>query len=187
MLFRSGGENNTISIKFEHKDGQEVSMLRRGNIVEWDGGGNPVRVIGVHIDITDSVTKEKELNIASESLHIVDGNAMILWANEKELNGLGYSKDEYIGESIIDFHVDKIVINDMLTVLLGGGTLDNYPARVKGKDGSEKQVLINSSGYFNEDGTFSHTRCFSRVMNDTIDISDMISENIKRIQSNKGD
>ena len=125
---------------------------------------------------------ERELNFCSESLHIVNGKAEILWANIKELEGLGYNPEDYIGESIIDFHVDGIVINDMLNILLSGEELQNYPARVKAKDGSHIYVLINSSGFFDEDGSFSHTRCFSRVMNNTIDITEMIEKNIERIK-----
>ncbi|MBL4656009.1 MAG: PAS domain-containing protein [Bacteroidia bacterium] len=98
---------------------------------------------------------------ASESLHIVDGNGIILWANQTELDYLGYSEEEYIGHSITEFHQDLDVIHDILTRLLGGETIKNYSAYLIAKNGSIKRVLINSNGFW-QDGEFIHTRCFSR-------------------------
>jgi CheY-like chemotaxis protein len=49
----------------------------------------------------------------------------------------------------------------MLSKLLSGESLIDYPARLRCKDGSIKDVLINSNAYF-EDGEFIHTRCFTR-------------------------
>ncbi|PCH65188.1 MAG: hypothetical protein COC01_10215 [Bacteroidetes bacterium] len=98
---------------------------------------------------------------ASESLHIVDGNGIILWANQTELDYLGYSEDEYIGHSITEFHRDLAVIHDILTRLLAGETIRNYSAYLQAKDGSIKRVIINSNGFW-QDGEFVHTRCFSR-------------------------
>ncbi|MBL4656149.1 MAG: PAS domain-containing protein [Bacteroidia bacterium] len=101
------------------------------------------------------------LKNASESLHIVDSGGMIVWANNTELDFLGYSEEDYIGHSITEFHRDTDVINDILTRLLAGETLVNYSAYLIAKNGSIKRVLINSNGFW-KDGKFIHTRCFSR-------------------------
>lgn len=98
---------------------------------------------------------------ASLSLHCVDGNGIIAWANDTELKTLGYEKDEYIGRSIVDFHYDADVIDDILQRLGRFETLQNYPARMVCKDGSLVDVLINSNVYKKE-GEFVHTRCFTR-------------------------
>ena len=101
------------------------------------------------------------LKNASESLHIVNSEGVIVWANNTELNFLGYTEEEYIGHSITEFHRDQDVINDILTRLLGGETIRNYSAYLVAKDSSIKRVIINSNGYW-KDGKFIHTRCFSR-------------------------
>ncbi|HET7438719.1 MAG TPA: PAS domain S-box protein, partial [Nitrospira sp.] len=44
---------------------------------------------------------------------------------------------------------------------LNGETLREYSARLRCKNGSIRNVLINSNGWF-EDGKFVHTRCFTR-------------------------
>ena len=122
------------------------------------------------------------LNNSTESLDIVSGDATIIWANKTELNFLGYSSDEYIGQSITSFHIDDEIINDILQRLFAGETISNYPARLRAHDGSIKQVLINSSGYW-KDGEFSHTRCFSRDVTDLFDLTEMIEEKISNIRS----
>lgn len=123
-----------------------------------------------------------ELNTSSECLHIVDGDSIILWANDTEIKSVGCKPDDYIGKSIIDFHIDRCVIDDILKKLLNHETIKNYPARLKGCDGKERHVLINSSGFW-KSGEFSHTRCFSRDVTGFIDLKEKIRSNINKIKS----
>jgi PAS domain S-box-containing protein len=101
------------------------------------------------------------LENGSLPLHWVDGNGKITWANKAELESLGYSKDEYIGHHINEFHADREVIDDILKRLHNKETLNNFPARMKCRDGSIKDVLINSNVLWKDD-KFVHTRCFTR-------------------------
>ena len=94
-------------------------------------------------------------------LHWVGADGAILWANQAELDLLGYTREEYIGRNIAEFHADEAIINDILACLSRGETLRDYPARLRHRDGSIRHVLINSSVLF-EDGKFVHTRCFTR-------------------------
>ncbi len=98
---------------------------------------------------------------ATVGLHRVGPDGIILRANKAELDMLGYSREEYVGHPIADFHADADVICDILTRLQAGEKLAEYPARLKCKDGSIKDVLIDSSVLF-KDGKFIHTRCFTR-------------------------
>jgi PAS domain S-box-containing protein len=95
------------------------------------------------------------------SLHWVGPDGTILWANQAELDLLGYSKNEYFGRNITDFHADPPVIEDILVRLSRGETLCSYPARLRHRNGSIRHVVINSSVRF-EDGKFVHTRCYTR-------------------------
>lgn len=106
---------------------------------------------------------------AALPLHWVDGKGIIIWANQAELNALGYKKEEYIGQPIHKFHVDQDTINDMLTRLKNNETLHNYRAQLLCRDGSAKHVLI-SSNVLRKEGKFVHTRCFTR------DITPMVLE-----------
>ena len=122
--------------------------------------------------LRDLRTKEEELRHSEEevrdflengtiALHRVGADGRILWANRAELDLLGYSAEEYIGRPIADFHVDQDVIADILSRLGRGEVLHDCEARLRAKDGSIKDVLINSSGFFRE-GKFVHSRCFTR-------------------------
>lgn len=102
---------------------------------------------------------------AAEGLHWVNGEGRIVWANNAELELLGYSTDEYVGHHISEFHADPEIIGDILARLERNETLKGYEARLKAKDGSIKHVLI-SSNVFRRDGEFIHTRCFTRDITD---------------------
>lgn len=97
---------------------------------------------------------------AAIGLHWVGANGIILRANQAELDMLGYTREEYLGRHIADFHADGAVIDDILARLTRGDRIHDYPARLRCKDGSIRDVLITSSGLF-EDGRFIHTRCFT--------------------------
>jgi PAS domain S-box-containing protein len=98
---------------------------------------------------------------ATVGLHWVGPDGRILRANRAELAMLGYTREEYIGRSISEFHADQDVICDILKRLGAGEKLAEYPARLRCKDGSTKDVLIDSSVMWNQ-GEFIHTRCFTR-------------------------
>jgi PAS domain S-box-containing protein len=111
---------------------------------------------------------------ASIPLHWVDENGIIIWANQAELDALGYSYNEYVGRPIADFHADQDIISDILTRLIGNETLNNYPARLKTRDESIRHVLISSNVY-RKDGKFVHTRCFTK------DITDIKKEQERKV------
>lgn len=110
---------------------------------------------------------------ASIPLHWVNGSGIIIWANQVELDLLGYTKEEYIGKHISNFHADKKVCENILDRLIKKETLYNYPAMLVTKSKINIPVLINSNVRWDGD-KFLHTRCFTR------DISDL-----KRIENDK--
>jgi PAS domain S-box-containing protein len=105
------------------------------------------------------------LENATEGLHWVGPDGIILWANRAELELLGYSRSEYVGHHISEFHADGVVAADMLSRLANDEALHGYEARLRARDGSIKHVLVNSSVY-REDGRFVHSRCFTRDITD---------------------
>jgi PAS domain S-box-containing protein len=98
-------------------------------------------------------------------LHLVGKDGTILRANRAELELLGYTREEYVGRNITEFHADEHVIGNILACLGRGEKLDKYPARLRARDGTIRHVLITSSVLF-RDGEFINTRCF------TIDVTD---------------
>ena len=121
------------------------------------------------------------LENATIGMHWVGHDGRILWANQTELDLLGYTAEEYIGHSISEFHLDAPVIEDILNRLGGGEVLREYEARLRCKDGSVRHVLIDSSALF-EDGKFVHTRCFTRDISDRKQMEDQLRESERRFR-----
>ncbi len=101
------------------------------------------------------------LDTAAIALHRVGPDGAILWANDAELRLLGYRTEEYVGHHIAEFHVDQAVIADILARLHRGEKLYEYPARMRCRDGSIKDVLVDASVLWDE-GRFVHTQSFTR-------------------------
>ncbi len=93
-------------------------------------------------------------------LHWVSADGTIEWANEAELRLLGYSREEYVGRNIAEFHADAATIADIIGCLSRNEEIHDYEARLVAKDGTHKWVSISSNVLF-EDGKFVHTRCFT--------------------------
>ncbi len=98
---------------------------------------------------------------APMALHKVGPDGMILWANQAELDLLGYQPEEYVGHHVTAFHADQAAIAEILGKLRRGEDVHSYPARLRCKDGSVKEVLIDSNACF-RDGNFAYSRCFTR-------------------------
>ena len=95
------------------------------------------------------------------SAHKIGPDGTILWANQAELDLLGYTRDEYIGHHIAEFHQDQDLIREILDRLYRGENLDNQEVRLRAKDDSIKLVSISSNVSW-KDGEFAYTRCFTK-------------------------
>ena len=165
-------------------DGSTFYTRARISAVEVNGA---THWLCVHEDVTEQRRVAAELDRRRRDLedffensvvglHWVGSDGTILQANKAELDLLGYTREEYIGRQIADFHADEEAIDDILSRLTRGEALDKYPARLRAKDGSLKHVMISSSAQFKE-GRFVHTRCF------TLDVTDRIAAEEARRQS----
>jgi PAS domain S-box-containing protein len=101
----------------------------------------------------------------SVGLHWVGPDGIIFRVNQTELDLLGYSRDEYVGHHVSEFHVDPDASADMLRRLAANERIRDYPAAMRCKDGSIKHVLIDSSAMW-RDGEFIHSRCVTHDVTD---------------------
>lgn len=138
----------------------------------WNADGKIIGGVNMLLDITERKRGEEGLRKNEDEfadffehapipIHCVGPDGVILKANQAELSLLGYSAAEYIGHHVSEFHVDQANIEHMLRRLTAGEELRNYESRLRCKDGSTKDVLIDSNVHW-ENGQFIHTRCFTR-------------------------
>ena len=97
------------------------------------------------------------------AMHWLNGDGTVLWANQTELNVLGYTAEEYIGQPIMNFCPDeKELVLEIFKQLGSGNAIADVPVRFRTKDGKLVHLLIDSNVAYNKDGSFGHTRCFIR-------------------------
>jgi PAS domain S-box-containing protein len=108
---------------------------------------------------------------ASTGLHWVTGDGTIVRVNQAELDLLGYSREEYVGRNIAEFHADQPVIEDILRRLVAGENIRHRLTRLRCKDGDIRDVILDSSGYF-RDGRLLHSRCFVRDVTEEVKARD---------------
>jgi PAS domain S-box-containing protein len=150
----------------------EVRHIELSAFAMRNESGELLCYVGIKRDITERKQVEEALKLneaqltdffenSAVALHWVGPDGTVLRVNQAELDMLGYTREEYEGHTIAEFHADQDVIDDILCRLQSGETLENYEARLICKDGSLKHVQISSSVY-REGGEFIHTRCFTR-------------------------
>lgn len=160
-----------VEYRLRRSDGVYRWVLARGT-PRFTPTGDFAGFVGLCLDVTDrreaaEAIRRSEKNLAdffenaSIGLHWIGPEGTVLRANRAELEMLGYSREEYVGQPIAKFHDNPETIADILVRLNRGERLDNYPARLRCKDGSTRDVLISSSGLW-EEGRFIHSRCFTR-------------------------
>jgi PAS domain S-box-containing protein len=101
------------------------------------------------------------LENATEGVQQVTADQRVLWANKALLKLLGYGMEDYLNHDLAEFHVDKERFKEFWRRLMQGEEVHDFSADLLCKDGSIKQVLINSNVFW-ENGEFVHTRCFIR-------------------------
>lgn len=164
--------------------GESVTRRKNGELRDIDvsafavrdESGKPICYVAIKHDVTERKRGEEALRRtemeltdffenATIGLHWVGPDGIVLRVNQAELELLGYTRDEYVGHHIAEFHADPKVIEELLNRLRSGELLRDFDARMICKDQSIKHVRINSSVYW-EDGKFRHTRCFTRDITD---------------------
>lgn len=135
--------------------GEAVSNTKKGEIkhieiaafTTREESGDPICYVGIKRNVTERKIVEEGLKRSEAELsdffenatigmHWISADGTLLRVNQAELDVLGYSRDEYEGKNIADFHVDQSSVNDILNRLKAGEVLSDYEARLRCKDGS---------------------------------------------------
>jgi PAS domain S-box-containing protein len=165
------GYPTDLELQWKTRDGSPIWVQLTAHAIKGANGATEYWE-GFVRDITERKRTEEALGRkthelsefvehATVGIHWVGPDGIVQFVNRAELEMLGYTREEYIGHHIAEFHADQPVIRDILDRLNCNETIREYAARMRCKDGSIKDVIIDSSVLW-EDGKFIHTRCFTR-------------------------
>jgi PAS domain S-box-containing protein len=133
------------------------------------GRDGQVLLFGDAVNEQDEEQRAKDAELidffqnAPIALHWLSGEGIVLWANQTELDVLGYTAEEYIGQPIMNFCPDEQeLVLEIFKTLGSGNTIRDVPVRFRTKDGRLVNLLIDSNVKYDDAGKFSHTRCFIR-------------------------
>jgi two-component system, LuxR family, sensor kinase FixL len=133
--------------------------------------GRPM-VCGIIRDITarkqaDEALRRREQELAdffAESplgLLWVGPDGRILRVNQAELELLGRTGDEVFGQHVSELHMDAKAAADLLSRLARKQTVQNQRARLRHKDGTQREVLIDANGLWEQE-RLVYSRWFTR-------------------------
>lgn len=135
---QSKGEVPFVSVvRYHHKNGQTIWVRCNGKVVEWSEEGEPSRVIGCHIDITEEkelevklkkALKEREL-LLKEVHHRVKNNLQLILSIARLKDKNGKIEIHEIEDSIISIarayeaiyksdRLEKVSIKDYLAQII---------------------------------------------------------------------
>jgi PAS domain S-box-containing protein len=114
----------------------------------------------------------------------LDQDGIVVWANQAELEILGYDGSEYIGQPLIDFHIDQEAIKDVFRRLLNNESINGHESQMRRKDGSICDVLIDANAFF-RDGKFIHSRCFTRDISERKNIEAALQKTLVSLEFEK--
>jgi PAS domain S-box-containing protein len=137
--------------------------------ISLDEKGNSLTLLGDPCTDHDVEQREKDSELvdffqnAPIAMHWLSGEGKVLWANQTELNVLGFTAEEYIGQDIMKFCPDEQeLVLEIFKQLGSGNAIKDVPVRFRAKDGKIVYLLIDSNVRYEKDGSFGHTRCFIR-------------------------
>ncbi|MEM7771829.1 MAG: PAS domain S-box protein [Cyanobacteria bacterium P01_A01_bin.37] len=191
-------------IRCHHKDGSAVWVICSGQVIEWDDDGNPLRMVGCRIDISDRKQLELSVHTAQQKLSQVLDTAIAgiirlrLYADmsiqydyisphcEKIF---GYRVDDFVEHanlwrSRLDPHDWEHVITPTLQSILEHRDTSTHRVeyRFKHNDQSICWVLANIFAQWNESGHYWNVTIVDTDISDRKQIENALRESETRWQ-----
>lgn len=80
VISNPNGKRVEAEVRAKHANGEYIWILDKGAIVSRDNNGNPLRIVGTHMDITERKTAEKKISLLQQKyLAILNAANGIVW------------------------------------------------------------------------------------------------------------
>jgi PAS domain S-box-containing protein len=153
--FLDTGQEEVKVFRMRRKDGSEIWVEDHGRYIH-DEQGKVIYHEGLLRDVTERVRAERALSESEESYRLLfeespvgvglatlDGT--LISANKTLLDITGYSLEEFKKINLADIYLDPQARTKLLQILDRDGSITNFPARFKRKDGSLYDALLSAS------------------------------------------
>jgi PAS domain S-box-containing protein len=144
---RRTGKLEKKPINFLSRDGEVVNCLTN-SIVEFDPKGKFVRTLALYTEVSEQVRsdlKYRQLYRATPAmLHTVDAKACVVTVTDYWLHKLGYTREQVVGRSILDFFSDtdrKRFASGRLREIIEDGEFTNEERQMVRSDGQVIDVV----------------------------------------------
>ena len=147
---RRTGRLENKPVAFVSRSGEKVDCLTN-SLVEHDPDGAHIRTVAMYTEVSTLAKadwKYRELYRATPAmLHTVDAAGCIITVTDHWLSKMGYSREEVIGRSVVDFHSEKyrqILSGGRLKEVIKQGELKNEDRQMVTKDGQVIDLLVSA-------------------------------------------
>ena len=113
-LERDGNDELSVQFRLGAKDGTWHHILSRGKCVARDDEGKPLRTVGTHTDVTERVKAEEKhaltqyvVDKSYDIVYMLDDGRKFRYVNDRALEALGYSLDDFSQMSLANIHVEE--------------------------------------------------------------------------------
>lgn len=148
-LFRRAGRLEAVPVEFRTRDGRVLELVAT-TTREFDEHGEFLHSVSVFTELSDRARMERRYRDLYQStpamLHTVDGEGRITAASDHWLAKLGYTREEVIGRSILEFLSEdsRRPLEGRLREFIESGNHQNVPRQMVRKDGELIDVVMST-------------------------------------------
>jgi len=149
-LIRHTGRLDHVPVDFIAKDGEKIEMLAT-TISEYEENGRFMHALSVFTELSDRGSLERRYRDLYQStpamLHTIDTEGRITAVSDHWLNNLGYTREDVIGRSILDFMSKasrEPLLDGRVKDIIAAGPRKNVPREMVTKNGEILDVVMSA-------------------------------------------
>jgi PAS domain S-box-containing protein len=149
-LIRRTGRLNHVPVDFIAKDGEKIEMLAT-TISEYEENGRFMHALSVFTELSDRGSLERRYRDLYQStpamLHTIDTEGRITAVSDHWLNNLGYTREDVIGRSILDFMSKasrEPLLDGKVKDIIAAGQRKNVPREMVTRNGEILDVVMSA-------------------------------------------